>query len=116
MTDKLDSQIDRFFGERMLPLATKAKSAGVRFLETGFERDAPTYYVQRSRKTMSKADFESGGCVSPETVEADLQALWRDERSTGLNTLSAGMAALAKDLRTVSKDESEVSNFTYVMF
>ena len=116
MTDKLDSQIDRFFRERMLPLSTKAKSAGARFLETGFDRDAPTYYVGRSRKTMSREDFEWGGCASPETVEADLQALWKEEASTGLNTLSAGMAALARDLRTVSKDESDVSNFIYVMF
>ena len=116
MTDKLDSQIVRFFCERMLPLSTKAKSAGARFLETGFERDAPTYYVERPRKSMAKADFEWGGCASPETVEADLQALWRDEGVTGLNTLSEGMAALAKDLRTVSKDESDVSNFIYVMF
>jgi hypothetical protein len=65
---------------------------------------------------MSKADFESGGCLSPETVEADLQALWQDESSTGLDALSPGMAALAKDLRKVSKDESDVSNFIYVMF
>ena len=116
MTDKLDTQIDAFFRERLLPLATKAKSTGARFLETGFERDAPTYYVERSRTTMSKADFEWGGCVSPETVEADLRALWKGESATGLETLSAPMAALAKDLRKVGKDESDVSNFIYVMF
>src|SRR5689334_9056397 len=96
VTDKLDTQIDAFFRERLLPLATKAKSTGARFLETGFERDAATYYVERSRTTMSKADFEWGGCLSPETVEGDLRTLWRGEGGMGLDTLSAPMAALAK--------------------
>jgi hypothetical protein len=116
VTDKLDAQIDAFFRERLLPLSTKAKSGGARFLEAGFEPDAASYYVERPRTAMSKADFEWGGCVAPETVEADLRALWQREGDPGLSTLSAAMAALAKDLRKVGKDESDVSNFIYVMF
>jgi hypothetical protein len=114
VTDKLDAQIDRFFREQMLPLSAQAKSAGTRFLETGFEREAPTYYVKRSRTAMSKTDFEWGGCASPEAVEADLQALWQE--SADLQALGAGMAVLARALREVSTDESDVSNFIYVMF
>ncbi len=116
MTDKLDSQIDRFFVEQMLPLSRKAKSTGVRFLETDLDPDARTYYVDRARTTMSKADFETGGCTSPDQIEADLRALWQDQGIMGLNTLCPGMATLAKDLRAVGKDESGVSSFIYVMF
>ena len=116
MTDKLDTQIDRFFVEQMLPLATKAKSSGLRFLETDLLTEAPTYYVKRARKSMSKADFETGGCTSVDSVVADLRALWGDDSDLGLVTLGPGLAALAKELRVVGRETGQVSDFIYVMY
>jgi hypothetical protein len=116
MTDKLDAQIDRFFIEQMLPLALKAKSSGRRFLETDLLADASTYYVNRQCKAMSKADFETGGCASVDTVAADLRTLWRDDSGLGLVTLGAGLAALAKELRVDGQETGQVSDFIYVMY
>ena len=116
MTDKLDLRIDCFFVDQMLPLAAKAKAEGARFLVTGLEADAPSYYVNRERKTMSKADFETGGFASIDTAAADLQSLWPDAGDLGLGTLAPGMAALAQDLRAVAEETRDVSNFIYVMY
>ena len=116
MTDKLDAEIDRFFTQEILPLAGQAKAKGVQFLQTHLSPNVPSYYVRRERRSMSKADFETGGCASPETVERDLATLWKDDREIGLAKLAPGMSDLAKALRSVEKEADDVSSFIYVMY
>ena len=116
MTDKLDPEIDRFFTQELLPLANQAKARGVQFLQTQLAADVTSYYVKREQKSMSKADFETGGCASPATVEQDLATLWKDDREIGLTKLAPSMAKLAKALRSVEKETDDVSSFIYVMY
>ena len=116
MTDKFDQEIERFYDEELLPLADRAKAKGVRFLETQLGGDAPSYYVKRERRLMSKADFETGGCASTQTVEEALKTLWKDDRDIGLAKLAPSLAKLAKGLHAVEKDDADVSTFIYVMY
>ena len=116
MTDKLDREIDRFFTQELLPLAKQAKAKGVQLLQTRLAADVPSYYVRREQRSMAKADFETGGCASPETVEQDLTTLWKDDREIGLARLAPSMAKLANSLRSVEKEADDVSSFIYVMY
>jgi hypothetical protein len=116
MTDRFDQEIERFFDHELLPLAERAKAKGVRFLQTQLGGDVPSYYVRREKRSMSKADFESGGCASAQTVEQDLKALWEGDREIGLVKLAPSLAKLAKGLHAVEKDDDDVSDFIYVMY
>ena len=116
MTDKIDKEIDRLFTQELLPLAARAKTGGIELLQTRLAAEMPSYYVKRLRPSMSKEDFELGGCTSPSTVVRDLEALWKDDREIGLAGLAPAMARLAAALRDVEKEADDVSNFIYVMY
>lgn len=116
MTDKIDKEIDRLFTQELLPLAARAKGSGTELLQTRLASETPSYYVRRRRPSMSKKDFEVGGCTSPATVERDLQALWADDPEIGLAALAPPMAKLALALREVEEEADDVSNFIYVMY
>ena len=116
MIDKFDQEIERFYDHELLPLADRAKAKGVRFLQTQLGGEVPSYYVRRERRSMSKADFETGGCASTQTVEDDLKTLWKDDREIGLTKLVPSLAKLARGLHAVEKDDSDVSTFIYVMY
>jgi hypothetical protein len=115
-TDKLDQEIEQFFDRELLPLADRAKAKGVRFLQTDLAGDVPSYYVKRERRSMSKADFETGGCASTQTVAEDLKNLWKDDPEIGLAKLAPSLARLAEGLHAVEKDDGDVSSFIYVMY
>ena len=116
MTDKLDQEIGRFFTNGLLPLAEQAKAKGVHFLESEIAADVQSYYLKRRRASMTKEDFETGGCASAEEVESALRTLWKDDQAIGLNRLAPSIAKLARALRTVEKEADDVSNFIYVMY
>ncbi|MGZ5730995.1 MAG: hypothetical protein ACXWJA_02825 [Caldimonas sp.] len=116
MTDKFDAEIDRFFEHELMPLAERAKAKGVRLLQTQRLPELPSYYVRREHRSMSKADFDDGGCRSANSVEQDLRALWESDREIGLAALAPSLARLAKNLRAVEKEADDVSNFIYMMY
>jgi hypothetical protein len=116
MTDPLDKETDRLFDEGLLPLAKALRAKGVTFLEARLSKDASTYFVARPRRSMARADFETGGCASPETVESDLVRLWSNERDSALARLAPRMAKLARALRRVEDDAGEVSTAIFVMY
>lgn len=116
MTDKIDKEIDRLFGQELLPLAAQAKARGVELLQARLDGESQSYYVRRGQLSMSKEDFEVGGCASPATVQRDLETLWNDGREIGLASLAPAMAGLATALRGVEKEADDVSNFIYVMY
>jgi hypothetical protein len=116
MTEKIDRDIDQMFSEELLPLAARLKREGVKFLDAQPEKDAASYFVRRAKIGMARIDFESGGCASPATVEADLARLWNRGNDGSLATLAPGMATLARTLRQVQAETADVSNFIYVMY
>jgi len=116
MTDRADKDIDRLFSEELLPLASRLKSEGAKLLETQWEKDASSYFVRRQRVAMTRSDFETGGCASPDAIEADLARLWNRGNDSSLATLAPGMARLARTLRQAEEQTGDVSNFIYVMY
>lgn len=116
MTEKIDRDIDRLFSDELLPLAARLKGENVRLLETRLEQGAASYFVRRPKTVMAKSDFESGGCATPEGVEADLAGLWSRGDGKPLAALAPGIAQLARALRQVQEESGDVSNFIYVMY
>jgi len=117
MTEKFEKDIDRLFSEEVLPLAARLKSENVKLLETALETNATSYFVKRAKVRMAKADFEIGGCASPDTVEGELTRLWNHANDGSLTTLAPGVARLARVLHEVLQEESaDISHFIYVMY
>jgi hypothetical protein len=116
MTEKSEREIDRFFDDELLPLASRLKGKGVVFLETRLDSGVPSYFSRRPKVTMAKADFEWGGCASAQTVKADLQTLGSGGDASSLATLAPGVARLAGKLRASEQESSDVSSFVYVMY
>lgn len=116
MTEKVDREIYRFFGEEVLPLGVQMKSGNVELLATRLTQGDASYFVRRSNTAMTKSDFEAGGCASVETVEADLARAWNRADSASLLALAPGIAGLARTLRQVDQQSGEVSEFVYAMY
>ena len=116
MTDAIDRDLERLFDREIMPLAARLKGEGIRFMETQLEKEALTYFVSRTNVEMTKANFESGGCTSPDGVEADLLRLWNRGKNDSLAGLAPEMARLARSLRQVEEETGDVSNFIYVMY
>ena len=116
MTKQFDREIERLFINEIVPLGKRAKSEGTVMLETRWSKDAPSYFRPRSKTSMTRADFESGGCTSPETAVADLRRLWSNEVDSPLAALAPAFAKLATGLRDVQREADEVSSFIYVMY
>jgi len=116
MIDNSDRDIDRLFSEELLPLASRLKSDGVQLLETRLKEGASSYFIRREHVGMTKSDFETGGCASPDNLEADLARLWNRGSDPSLATLAPAMAKLARTLRQVQDQGSDVSSFIYVMY
>jgi len=116
MTEMADREIDKLFDEELLPLAARLKESGARLLETRLEDSATSYFARRSKVAMATADFEVGGCVSPNTVQADLERRWARSDEAPLLRLAPGIAKLAGKLRESEQQSGDVSKFIYVMY
>ena len=116
MTEKIDSEIDRFFTSQILPLKAASRPNGGTQLALGQDKRAETYFVQRTHKQMSKGDFESGGFASVETAQADLIRACERTDAAYMVALAPGIAALASALREGRQESSDISEFVYAMY
>ena len=116
MTEKVDTEIDRFFSAEILPLSAQSRQGKEALLATDMLDSTSSYFVRRTHPQMSKTDFESGGCASPESAEADLVRACERSGATYMVALAPGIAALARSLREVQQESSEVSEFVYAMY
>jgi hypothetical protein len=104
-----------FFRDVLVPLAEAARREGKLFFPLGADPQEDSYYVEPTRRVMTRADFELRASASPEDFVQELAALWRAEGHGAL-------AALAPQLRELvvqeadQDDEEEVSPFIYAMF
>lgn len=114
MTEKIDKLADELFTREVLPLAQGLKGQGVALLETRYRQDEPTYWVTRSHRTMTKADFERGGVASSEAAAGAFAALW--PAGSPLAPLAPSMAKLALQIRQTHEITAEVSQFVYAMY
>jgi hypothetical protein len=111
-----DRAIDFFFNKELVELANRLKRGGRSFLAAGVDPKADSYYITRRRRTMTRSDFESAGCRSPDSFPDDLTRLWKGEGREDLLSLIPGLAKLARGLYNLQDQSDEVSPFVYVMY
>jgi len=117
MTEKFENEIDRLFNEEILPLAARLKRRNVILLDTELVENASSYFVKRTNAQMSKIDFESGGCASPDSIEAELRLLWNHCHDGSLAPLAPKVARLGRLLHEVLQEETgDISHFIYAMY
>jgi hypothetical protein len=117
MTDeKQQREIKRFFDEQLLPLAAQLKAKGVNLLDAGPQPGAASYYITRQHRSMSPADFETGGLTSPAKAQAEMRQVWNAAAGHPLAPLADGVARLAGELRQDQEQSSDVSSFIYAMY
>jgi hypothetical protein len=105
-----------FFATLMVPLADRLRREGAPLLTTGSDPKAASYYVVRTKRTMSKADFEWGGSTSATEFRDNLAQLWRDQGCDALAGLAPQFADFAERLRDIETENEEVSPFIYAMY
>jgi len=116
-TDQANARaIDAFFSKELVELGGRLKRNGRTFLVTNFDPKADSYYITRTKRTMSKSDFESAGCRSLESFSDDLSRLWKSKGCEDLLPLATGISKLARGLYNLQDQTEEVSPFVYVMY
>jgi hypothetical protein len=114
-TDKHDAELVRFFNEQVLPIAEKVKAKGDVF-PMHPDPSLPTYWIDRTKKTLAKADFEEPSMRTPEELGAKLAAMWKAMGDTELASLAPQLQTLAADLKRAHQQQDDVSPFIYVMY
>jgi hypothetical protein len=117
MTKEKDLKALRaFFHDQLTPLAERQKREGRQFLASELQKDAESYYVRRTKRSMTRADFEWGGCPSVEAFPEQLAELWRSQGDEGLAALAPVLGKLAVVLQEQDDEGEEVSPFIYAMY
>ncbi len=117
-TDRSDPEaaIRAFCEDEFRPIAERVVANGQRCFAHGPDPDASSYYVQRGRTSMGKADFETPAFRTAEEFADELAAMWRSQGFEALCPLALSMARLAEQLKQGDAQSGEVSPFVYVMF
>jgi hypothetical protein len=115
-TDQGNPEIDRFFDAELMPLAARLKGTDAGVFLTRADPSAQSYYVHRTRRTMSKADFEVAGCADGAELARRLVAHWNGCGCASLAPLAPSLGRIADAVRVEEHDNADVSPFVYVMF
>jgi hypothetical protein len=115
-TEQGHAAIDRFFDGELMPLAARLKGAEPAVFLTKPDPSAQSYYIRRSKRTMSKADFEVAGCADGAELARRLSAHWAACGCASLAPLAPGLGRIADAVRVEEHDSADVSPFVYVMF
>jgi len=117
MTDrKTDAAVRAFFDGELMPLAAKSKAAGHNFLDVKQNPRAASYYVQRDKRTMDRADFETLADLTPESLPRVLTAFWKQRKTDALLSLVPSITKLAAALHATQRQDEDVSPFVYMMY
>lgn len=116
MTSAADKQLRQFFQKHLLKVSVEFEKRGKKLLPPNPDPDQSSYYVVRQHKVMSQADFEQGGCATPQELEAGLRTLWERQGLPELEGLAAKIAKLAAELRPTQEQADSVDPFVYVMY
>jgi hypothetical protein len=108
--------IRTFHREELAPLASRLRAEGRRLFSHGPEETAASYYIERRRTTMKKADFEAFQVNGAEDLAAGLVKLWEEQGRPELAQLAPGLAKIAEAVRLKEEMDDEVSPLLYVMF
>ena len=115
-TDKTHEVIDRFFDGELMPMAQRLRASDPGVFLTKPDPAAQSYYIRRTRRTMSKADFEVAGCADGAELARRLAAHWNACGCASLAPLAPGLGRIADAVRVEEHENADVSPFVYVMF
>jgi len=105
--------IERFFDGELMPLASRLRSSEPGLFLTTIDPSAESYYIKRTKRTMSKADFEVAACVDGAEFARRLSVHWN---ACGCQSLASSIGKIADAVRVDEHDSADVSPFVYVMF
>jgi hypothetical protein len=114
-TDEHDAELRRFFDEQLLPVAQRVKAKGDVF-PMGPDPSCKSYWIDRTTRTLGKADFEEPSMASPAELGAKLAAMWTAKGDAELAKLAPAMQKLATGLAKAHQKQDDVSPFIYVMY
>jgi hypothetical protein len=108
--------IREFYREELAPFASRLRAEGRELFPHGPDETAASYYIERRRTTMNKADFEAFQVNDPEDLAAGLVKLWEERGHSELAQLAPGLAKIAEAVWLKEEMHDEVSPLLYVMF
>lgn len=108
--------IRRFHSYELMPLAEQLCKQGCTLFPGGKSPDCRSFYVDRKKTSMEKADFEVFGPGSVEDFEQALVQLWTQQGLPQLARLAPSLAKIARAVYFTEDRDEEVSPFMYVMF
>lgn len=114
-----DKEAQRFFSKQIVPMSDKLRAAGKTCLETEMDASAESYFIERTKRTMSPEDFDAASIASVGDLGARLNGIWAQEGLDELASLRQPMEKLAGVLKAASKArkaEEDLSEFVYVMY
>ena len=114
MAQTSDKAIRKLFKRDVLALAQQLERDGVEVMASSPDAGIDSYYVEPEVRTMSKADFETGGATDIDGFEAALAQLWSNEPAEFAD-LATKIAKVARNIRA-PEESSELSQFVYVMY
>jgi hypothetical protein len=108
--------IDRFFDGELMPLAERLRAADSGILLSKVDASAGSYFVKRSKRSMSKADFEAASIAQGDDFARRLASWWNASGCEALVPLAPSIGRIADAVRVEEHDSADVSPFVYVMF
>jgi len=108
--------IDRFFDGELMPMAQRLRSSEPGVLLSEVDPAAGSYYIRRTKRTMSRADFEVAVCADGAEFARRLVAHWNACGCGSLTPLASSLGRIADGARVEEHDNADVSPFVYVMF
>jgi hypothetical protein len=110
MSSTEQTRLGRFFDKKLVPLAEKLRTRGVRFFPMGPDAQADSYYVAPRRGP------EFTLLEGPEDCEKALHDLWDGQKIPELALLAAPLLELARQVEIREEETGEISPFVYVMY
>lgn len=106
-----DTELRRFWEERVVPAATRLRERGVVFFPTGPDAEGATWYHGPPQEPPDFVELgDEGECLR------QLASLWERQGLPELVELAGPLRALAESLRPVVKESGTISPDIYVMY
>ena len=109
-----ETRLVEVFEREFAVAARRLQSLGIKPLETGFDKTAASYYLEREQTQLEKSDFELN-LDDPDDVKRHFRRGWSEEETAVLAQLVDHILELA-DVCDDVEQSTDVSPFIYAMF
>src|SRR5262245_18308214 len=103
--------IRKFHSEELMPLAEQLRQQGATLYPTGADAGSRSYYVDRRKTSMEKADFEVFGPGSVQDFDKALVQLWTEQGLPQLAQLAPSLAKIAQAVYLTEDRDETISPF-----